>query len=76
MKIRVVAFSIALFSLSGASALAGGTQEQDAACRPDVRKYCHKIPPDAGDGAFLSCLQANRAKLSKPCREMLESNGV
>jgi hypothetical protein len=76
MKIRVVAFSIALLSLSGAAAFAGGTPEQEDACRPDVRKFCHKIPADAGDGAFLSCLQENRAKLSKPCRQMLESNGV
>jgi hypothetical protein len=76
MKIRTVAFSLALLSLSGASAFAGGTKEQDDACRPDVRKYCHKIPADAGDGAFLSCLQENRAKLSKACRQMLESNGV
>jgi hypothetical protein len=76
MKIRAVALSLAFLSLSGAAAFAGGTQEQEDACRPDVRKFCHKIAPDAGDGAFLACLQENRAKLSKPCRQMLESNGV
>lgn len=75
MSIRVVAFSLALLGLSGA-AVAGGTKEQDDACRPDVRKFCHRLPPNASDGEFLSCLQANRAKLSAPCRQVLESNGV
>jgi Cysteine rich repeat len=75
MNIRVVALGLALIGLPGV-ALAGGTAEQDAACRPDVRKFCHQIPPNAGDTEFLSCLQAHRPKLSTACRQMLESNGV
>ena len=75
MKLRVIAFGLALMGLPGA-ALAGGTAEQDAACRPDVRKFCHQIPPNAGDTEFLSCLQEHRPKLSAACRQMLESNGV
>jgi hypothetical protein len=75
MKIRIVALSLALASLAGA-AHAGGTPEQEAACRPDVRKFCSKVPPGSGDDVFLACLQANRPKLSAPCRNMLESNGV
>lgn len=75
MNIRVAAFALALMSLTGA-AQAGGTPEQEAACKPDVRKFCHKVPPNAGDGEFLACLQANRPRLSHACRQMLESNGV
>jgi hypothetical protein len=55
---------------------AEGTPEQQAACRPDVRRFCHKIPQNAGDNAFMACLQEHRAKLSKPCRTVLESNGM
>jgi len=55
---------------------ASGTPEQQDACRPDVRRFCHKIRPDAGDGAFLICLQTNRARLSAKCRDVLESHGV
>ncbi len=55
---------------------ASGTPEQQAACRPDVRRYCHKIPQNAGDNAFMSCLQEHRARLSAPCRSVLESNGM
>lgn len=75
MKIRIVALSLVLVSLAGA-ARAGGTAEQEAACRPDVRKFCHKVPQGSGDDVYLACLQANRQKLSTPCRQLLESNGV
>lgn len=75
MIIRVAALSLVLMSLSGA-AFAGGTPDQETACRPDVRKYCHQLPPNASDAEFLSCLQDHRAKLSTPCRKVLESNGV
>jgi hypothetical protein len=69
---------LALVLSIGAStvALAAGTAEQEAACRGDTRRFCHQIPPDGGDNAFLACLQANRGKLSPKCRQVLESNGV
>ena len=55
---------------------ASGTSAQQDACRPDVRRFCHQVRADAGDGAFLACLQANRARLSVNCRAVLESNGM
>jgi hypothetical protein len=57
-------------------AQAAGTPEQEAACRPDTRRFCHQVPPNAGDSAFLACLQQNRPRLSPKCRQVLESNGV
>ncbi len=62
------------FSAQGRELL-GGTPEQQASCRPDVRRFCYKIHEDAGDSAFLACLQAHRARLSRKCRTMLESHG-
>jgi hypothetical protein len=75
MKKRLL---LALVLSIGAStlALAGGTADQEAACRGDTRRFCHQIPAGGGDSAFLACLQANRAKLSPKCRQVLESNGV
>jgi hypothetical protein len=69
---------LALVLSIGAStaAQAGGTAEQESACRPDTRRFCHNIPADGGDNAFLACLQAHREKLSSKCRQMLESHGV
>lgn len=52
-----------------------GTPQEQAACRPDVRRLCRDLKPDTGSGVFLACLQTNRAKLSKACRDVLESHG-
>ncbi len=53
-----------------------GTAKEQAACRPDVRRFCSSIKPGSDDGMFLSCLEANRGKLSKACRGVLESHGM
>ncbi len=74
MKLKVLATVL----LVGApvAAWAGGTPEQDAACRPDVRRFCHHVDPGSTDSAFLACLQNHRDRLSAKCRHVLESNGV
>jgi Cysteine rich repeat len=53
-----------------------GTAQENAACRRDTRRLCRHIKAGEGNGAFLSCLQQHRAKLSKACKEVLESHGV
>lgn len=50
-----------------------GTPQEQAACRPDSNKFCRDAEPD--QLRVLSCLQRNRAKLSKACRRVLESHG-
>ena len=52
-----------------------GSSDDQAACRPDVRKHCHNIESDAGDLVFLACLKSHRDKLRKPCLDVLERNG-
>src|SRR5262249_38259774 len=37
-----------------------GTAEEQAACRPDVRRFCRDIPDNAGPLFFLACLRENR----------------
>jgi len=59
-------------SVSGAQDRAAA----DAACKPDVRRYCHRLQAGAGDDAFLQCLQAHRPRLTGKCRRILEQNGV
>jgi hypothetical protein len=61
---------------AGASGALAGRAEDEAACRPDVRRYCHHLHPQAGDNAFLECLQQYRVNLSPKCRKVLEDNGV
>ena len=64
------------FLPGGGGGTAGqGTPKEQAACRPDVRRFCGMIKQGSSSGEFLSCLKANRAKLSKACNEVLVSHG-
>lgn len=64
--------------LTGMSSMAfadSGTPDEQAACRPDVRRFCSKVAPDAGDTAFLVCLENHRDELSKNCLGVLMDHG-
>jgi hypothetical protein len=50
-----------------------GTQQDQAACRPDARRYCRNVGGD--QMRVLYCLQEHRARLSRACRSVLERNG-
>ena len=50
-----------------------GTPEEEAACKPDVSKYCQHAEPDTF--RVLGCLKEQRRRLSKACRAVLESHG-
>ena len=76
MKFRTLFLSAALIGASSLAWAQSGTPEEQSACRPDVRRYCAKLPVDAGAGAFLQCLQEHRDKLTAKCRGVLESHGV
>ncbi len=52
------------------------TSQEDAACRRDTRRLCRHVKVGEGDGAFLACLQQQRAALSQACRAVLESHGM
>jgi Cysteine rich repeat len=64
---------VAVLSAASSTVFAQGTAEEEAACRPDVRRFCHAIPEG---GNFLKCLQEHREKLRRPCRAMLEGHGL
>ncbi len=75
-KIRTILLSAAMIGLSTIAIAQSGTPDEQAACRPDVRRFCYKVKEADGTNAFLQCLQEHRAKLSPPCRAVLESHGV
>jgi hypothetical protein len=50
-----------------------GTPEERAACAPDVQRFCENALPDTF--RVLQCLQANRGRISRACREVLERHG-
>ena len=65
-------FAIPLI-LMASSASAQQKQGHDA-CARDVSRYCRAQMQD-GDQIVLACLKQNRARISKPCQQMLASNG-
>ena len=46
-----------------------GTKQQQAACKPDVYRFCKKLMPD--HGAIYSCLQQHMDKLRPACRKLV-----
>lgn len=74
MMIRILVL-LAVMVAASSTAIASGTPQEQAACRPDVRRFCHALKSDAGDGSFLACLQEHRKQLHRACREVLESHG-
>jgi hypothetical protein len=50
-----------------------GTEQEQAACRRDVARFCKQYPPD--ELLVLNCLRRERAKITDPCRHVLESHG-
>ena len=58
---------------AGAQALSG-TQEEQAACRPDVARHCKGVQGD-DENAFVTCLVSHAPQLSQKCRKVLETHG-
>jgi len=51
-----------------------GTQEEQAACRPDVARHCKGVQGD-DENAFVTCLVGHAPQLSQRCRKVLETHG-
>ena len=67
--VRSSLFVLATLSL-GSAALAQGTPQQRAACRPDVVKFCKGKGEDPG--VLLACLEENKDKISEKCRKVID----
>lgn len=54
-----------------------GSEQERAACHPDVVKFCQAELSTNKDDVFaiLGCLQRNRSQISAACREVLSDNG-
>ena len=74
-KLLLAAGLVTLASTATFSQAMPGSPEEQAACRPDTRRFCTHIKPEMGPFAYLSCLQSNRPKLSKACLAVLASHG-
>ena len=54
-----------------------GSQQERAACRQDVKRFCQSELQRNPDDmlSVTGCLQANRAKLSRSCRNVFATHG-
>ena len=68
----LLAFAALSASLVRAEADSGSKAEQ-AACRPDVRKFCAGLT-ETGDQKYRDCLQANFSQLSQNCQHVLKTH--
>ena len=74
-----VALCSLTFGIGGAlgQAKAQGSQQERAACRGDVKRFCQsQLQRNPDDVLSVSgCLQANRARLSRGCRNVFATHG-
>ena len=61
-----------------ASPLGQGSEQERAACHPDVMRFCKQIMQDSGDDplTILGCLQSYRPRISNACQQVLAGHGV
>jgi len=73
LVLPLVLMAASALMVAGASAQGAGPHEHDA-CARDVSRFCRAHIND-GDSVVLSCLQQNRARLSKACAKVLTEHG-
>jgi Cysteine rich repeat len=78
MRKSLLVLSLLSVTVSSNVALAqqprSGTADEQKACTRDVQKFCRPVI-DQGDLTILACLKEHRAKISKPCDQVLKNNG-
>ena len=72
LKSATLAFALIIAGIAQASAQ-GATMQEKMACRADAESFCSQFigKPDQ----MRACLEQNKAKLSTPCRQVVEAHG-
>ena len=70
MKIVILAALMGAGLVGAAEADTSGTAQEQAACRPDVRKLCGHIGKSESD-KYRDCLQTHFSELSPKCQTVL-----
>jgi hypothetical protein len=72
LKSATLAFALIIAGIAQASAQ-GATMQEKMACRADAESFCSQFIGKAPQ--MRACLEQNKAKLSTPCRQVVESHG-
>jgi hypothetical protein len=73
LKSAALALVVVIAGISQASAESGPTMQEKMACRADAEAFCSQFIGKAPQ--MRACLEQNKAKLSTPCRTVVESHG-
>ena len=75
IPIAICAFALGISGVQQVSAQ--GNEQERAACRQDVRRFCQaELQRNPDDMLSITgCLQANRTKVSRTCRAALARHG-
>ena len=72
-KFAALTLALVIAGLTQASAQSGPSMQEKMACRADAQAFCaeHIGKPQE----MRACLEQNKAKLSTPCRQVVEAHG-
>ena len=73
LKSAALALAVVIAGISQASAQSGPTMQEKMACRADAEAFCSQFVGKAPQ--MRACLEQNKAKLSSPCRAVVEAHG-
>jgi len=75
MNVKSLSVSLVLLmaGISAAAAQAGPTMQEKMACRSDAESLCAEHVGKPSE--MNACLRENKAKLSVPCRKVVEARG-
>ena len=77
MVIGALCLNIAGAQQLSAQSISQASEQERGACRQDVRRFCQaELQRNPDDMLSITgCLQANRTKISRTCRNALARNG-
>ena len=74
VKLSSVLVSLVVLTAGASQAMAAGpTMQEKMACRADAESFCSQFIGKAPQ--MRACLEQNKAKLSTPCRQVVEAHG-
>jgi hypothetical protein len=74
VKLASVLVSLVVLTAGASQAMAAGpTMQEKMACRADAETLCSQFIGKAPQ--MRACLEQNKAKLSTPCRQVVEAHG-
>jgi hypothetical protein len=73
LKSAALALALVFAGIAQASADAGPTMQEKMACRADAQTLCSQFIGKASQ--MRACLEQNKARLSTPCRQVVEAHG-